>query len=131
MIYSKRDLFEVVKKFCEKSDACRHSRGRRDCGNHTCELYPVRMRLEQTDIFSISDYQLFRDLVIRAADTFGSEPFYWSSLRQKVGATPLHDSWWGLATRGLKNARYGIIPGYQRSTHKSRKGAIDRRWKKL
>jgi len=130
MIYSKRDFFEIIKKFCEKTDACRHSRGRRDCGNHNCLLYPIRMKTEQTDIFSISDFNLFRNLVTKAADTFAGKPFYWSLLRQKVGATPLHDSWWGLSTRALKRAGYEVIPGYQRSQHKSRKGAMDHKWKK-
>jgi hypothetical protein len=127
---TKKDLQSSIWTYCEKT--CTVGGKPVDCPISNCPLWPYRCRVAdiQTNIFRTSDKELFFSKVLESASSFGPEPFFWSELRERVNLRPLHDNWWGVATRVLKSKGFGIIEGARRSKYKSRCGALDRRWKR-
>ena len=131
MIALKEDLFKAINKHC-KERCPRRMSSPESCYSQSCSLFPYRSIFvaRQTDIFRVTDIDVFMSRVLEVATSYGPEPFYWSQLRSDVNLRPLHDNWWGVSTRMLKKNGFKVIDGTRRSTHKSRCGAFDRQWKK-
>lgn len=127
MLATKRDLTQAIWGYCK---ICLKDPVK--CAHKGCKLWPYRSAgaALQTDIFRTSDKDVFLEAVLKAAEGFGPEPFWWSELRDRVGLRPLHNNWYGVSTKVLKSHGFGMIEGARRSTHKSRCGAMDRRWKR-
>lgn len=126
---TKRDLFRAIRNHCK---AC-FGKNPDGCHNRACELNPYRSVTigVQTDIFRVEDKEIFIERVLAAALGFGRSEFFWSDLRSAVDLRPLHDNWWGCSTRRLHKHGFRVLEGVKKSTHKSRAGGIDRKWKKV
>ena len=131
MIITKKDLVRRVKQHCKECDAVVNSK--RGCGRSGCPLFPISHDKgpEQNDLFKISDSHLFIEAVVRAAEGFGGQAFFWSQLRRRVKHGPAQANWWGIATRSMKKHGYRIVEGHRTSSFACRNGAQDRRWKKV
>ena len=130
MIALKEDLFKAIGSYCKEK--CSLTDNPEYCCHRSCPLFPYRSYLvpRQTDIFRVTDSDVFMARVLHVAESYGLQPFFWSELRADVKMRPLHDNWWGVSTRILKSHGFRVVDGARRSTHKSRCGAFDRRWQK-
>ena len=128
MIPIKKDLFRAIRDYCKTCNPTPIN-----CVKKVCPLFAYRHSdaAIQTDVFRVSDKEVFFEKVIEIAKSFGPEAFFWSELRARVNLRPLHDNWWAVSTRILRVHGFAIIDGARRSTHKSRCGAFDRRWKRF
>ena len=132
MIATKSDLTKAIG---DKCNHCAKARGitPTECACDYCPLFAYRPEVlaKQTNIFRVSDVDVFMNRVLEVALSYGQQPFYWSELRSDVNLRPLHDNWWGVSTRVLKKHSFVVVEGMKRSTHSSRAGGFDRRWKKI
>jgi len=132
MLIPKRDIIKAIKNHCENQ--CSSRNVKENCCKCSLSSFKdgePKKGENQSDLFKMCDIDVFYASILKAADSFGGWPFWWSELRQRVKVPPVVDNWWSVSTRKLRKEGYEIIGSGKRSTIKSRCGAVERQWQRI